>query len=49
MTFANIYVDDPILDIDNNLSERIFRMVVIGRKNYMFAGSEARAYRAAII
>jgi transposase len=45
----NRYVDDPILDIDNNLSERILRMVVIGRKNYMFAGSEAGAWRAAII
>jgi transposase len=45
----NRYVDDPILDIDNNLSERTLRMVVIGRKNYMFAGSEAGAQRAAII
>jgi transposase len=45
----NIYVDDPMLDIDNNLSERTLRMVVIGRKNYMFAGSEAGAWRAAII
>jgi len=43
------YVENPILDIDNNLSERILRMVVIGRKNYMFAGSEAGAWRAAII
>jgi len=43
------YVDDPMLEIDNNLSERILRMVVIGRKNYMFAGSEAGAWRAAII
>ena len=45
----NRYIDDPILDIDNNLSERTLRMVVIGRKNYMFAGSEAGAWRAAII
>ncbi len=45
----NRYVDDPILDIDNNISERALRMVVIGRKNYMFAGSEAGAWRAAII
>lgn len=43
------YVDDPILNIDNNISERTLRMVVIGRKNYMFAGSEAGAKRAAII
>ncbi|MFC1604860.1 IS66 family transposase [Planctomycetota bacterium] len=45
----NRYVDDPMLEIDNNLSERILRMVVIGRKNYMFAGSEAGAWRASII
>jgi len=43
------YTDDPILDIDNNISERALRMVVIGRKNYLFAGSEAGAQRAAII
>ena len=43
------YVDDPILEIDNNLSERTLRMVAIGRKNWMFAGSEAGAERAAII
>lgn len=45
----NRYIENPILDIDNNLSERTLRMVVIGRKNYMFAGSEAGAQRAAII
>ena len=38
-----------ILDIDNNISERTLRMVVIGRKNYMFAGNEAGSWRAAII
>ena len=45
----NQYVDDPMLEIDNNLSERTLRMVVIGRKNYMYAGSEAGAWRAAVI
>ena len=43
------YVDDPILEIDNNLSERTLRMVAVGRKNWMFAGSEAGAERAATI
>jgi len=43
------YTDDPQLAIDNNISERVLRMVVIGRKNYLFAGSEAGARRAAII
>jgi len=43
------YVENPILDIDNNISERTLRMVVIGRRNYMFAGSESGAWRASII
>ena len=43
------YTSDPRLSIDNNISERALRMVVIGRVNYMFAGSEAGAERAAII
>lgn len=43
------YVDNPILEIDNNLAERTLRMVAVGRKNWMFAGSEAGAERAAII
>jgi len=43
------YLDDPILEIDNNLSERTLRMVVLGRVNYLFADSEAWARRAANI
>jgi hypothetical protein len=45
----NRYLDDGDLDIDNNLSERVLRIVAIGRKNWMFAGSDAGAERAAII
>ncbi|MFH1616055.1 MAG: transposase [Planctomycetota bacterium] len=45
----NRYTEDPTVEIDNNVSERTLRMVVIGRTNYMFAGSEAGAKRAAII
>lgn len=43
------YTDNPLLDIDNNISERVLRMVVLGRKNFLFAGSEAGARRAAIL
>ena len=43
------YTSNPILDIDNNLAERTLRMVVIGRKNYLFAGSESGAWRASVI
>jgi hypothetical protein len=43
------YLEAPTLSIDNNISERVLRMVVIGRLNYMFAGSEAGAMLAANI
>ncbi len=45
----NRYTEDGDLDIDNNLSERVLRTVAIGRKNWLFAGSDAGAKRAAII
>jgi transposase len=45
----NRYIDDGDLDIDNNLSERVLRIVAIGRKNWLFAGSDAGAERAGII
>lgn len=45
----NRYIENGILSIDNNLSERILRMVVVGRKNWLFAGNENGAKRAAII
>ena len=43
------YLEDGILEIDNNLSERTLRMVVLGRKNWLFAGHDNGAQRAAII
>ena len=45
----NRYTQDPILSIDNNLAERTLRMVALGRKNWLFAGSERGAQRAAVI
>jgi transposase len=45
----NRYVAHSILSIDNNLAERVLRMVVIGRKNWLFAGSDNGGKRAAII
>jgi hypothetical protein len=43
------YLDDGELEIDNNASERALRRVAIGRKNWMFAGSDAGGERAAIL
>jgi transposase len=43
------YVDDSRLEIDNNAAERALRTVALGRKNYLFAGSDAGGERAAAI
>jgi transposase len=41
------YCDDGGIEIDNNPAERALRTVAIGRKNYLFAGSDAGGERAA--
>jgi transposase len=41
------YCDDGRLEIDNNAAERALRAVALGRKNYLFAGSNAGGQRAA--
>jgi transposase len=41
------YVNDGHLEIDNNAAERALRAVALGRKNYLFAGSDAGGERAA--
>jgi transposase len=43
------YADDGQLEIDNNAAERALRVVALGRKNYLFAGSNAGGERAAAI
>jgi transposase len=43
------YCDDGCLEIDNNAAERALRAVALGRKNYLFAGSDAGGERAATI
>src|SRR5438477_8564747 len=39
--------DDGRLALDNNPAERALRCIAIGRKNYLFAGSDAGGRRAA--
>ena len=41
------YCDDGRIEIDNNAAERALRCVAIGRRNFMFAGSDAGGERAA--
>jgi transposase len=43
------YVDSGQLEIDNNAAERALRVVALGRKNFLFAGSDAGGERAAAI
>jgi len=41
------YADDGSIEIDNNPVERELRAVALGRKNFLFAGSDAGGERAA--
>jgi transposase len=41
------YRDDGRIEIDNNSAERSIRPIVLGRRNYLFAGSDAGGERAA--
>jgi transposase len=43
------YRDDGRIEIDNNSAERSIRPLVLGRRNYMFAGSDVGGERAANI
>ena len=43
------YVDDGLLEIDNSAAERSLRAVVLGRKNYLFLGSDSGGQRAAAL
>ncbi|EYD76786.1 Mobile element protein [Rubellimicrobium mesophilum DSM 19309] len=42
------YLEHGILEIDNNAAERGMRAIALGRKNYLFVGSEAGGKSAAI-
>ncbi len=43
------YTQDGVLSIDNNLAERQMKLPAIGRKNWLFVGSEEGGDRAAIL
>ena len=43
------FTEDPRLPIDNNAAERAIRRVAIGRKNWLFLGSETGGRSAAIL
>ena len=41
------YTEDGMLEIDNSAAERALRAVALGRKNFLFAGSDCGGERAA--
>ena len=43
------YVENGLIEIDNNAAERALRTVALGRKNYLFAGSDAGGERGALL
>ncbi|WP_298987646.1 transposase [uncultured Roseibium sp.] len=43
------YLEHGFLELDNNCAERSIRCVALGRKNYLFIGSEGGGKAAAII
>ena len=45
----SLYLEDGNLPIDNNAAERAIRRVAIGRKNWLFLGSENGGESAAIL
>jgi hypothetical protein len=43
------YLDDGRIEIDNLIAERALRLVALGRRNYLFAGSDHGGQRAAVL
>ena len=45
----NVFLQDGRLPIDNNLTEQAIRPRALGRKNWLFLGSENGGYTAAVL
>jgi transposase len=45
----NRYLEDGDLSIDNNPAEQAIRPIAVGRKNWLFAGSDRAGHAAAVI
>lgn len=44
-----VYLDNGLVEIDNNLVENAIRPTAIGKKNWLFIGSEDAGWRSAVI
>ena len=43
------FLEDPKLALDNNYAERALRIIALGRKNFLFAGSTEHAQNLAVL
>jgi len=43
------YCDNGVIEIDNSAAERALRAIVIGRRNYVFAGADSGGDRSTAI
>ena len=48
-TRLSVFLTDGAVDIDNNATERSVRGVAVGRRNWLFCGSEEGGRRAAVV
>ena len=46
-TALRVYLDDPLVPIDNNEVEQLMKQVAVGRKNWLFVGSVSAGEQAA--
>ncbi len=44
-----VFLEDPKVALDNNVSERALRIVALGRKNFLFAGNDTAAENLAVL
>jgi len=44
-----VFLEDPKVALDNNVSERALRIVALGRKNFLFAGNDTAAEHLAVL
>ena len=44
-----VFLTDPKIKLDNNISERALRIVAVGRKNYLFVGNTEAGQNLAIL
>ena len=44
-----VFLEDPKIPLDNNISERALRTIALGRKNFLFVGNEQAGRNLAIL